>query len=138
MSARTCRWSDGKADRKIVPPRLRIPYWKGLGAESEEKHEPASDIDTGVVDSLKALDLKRPIREADISVVIWSASKAPLFPWTARRAGSFRCACPQAHHRARHASGRLSNLAPQVHDKVFPSALIWRGIVERRKPFAWG
>src|SRR5262245_54011858 len=62
----TCRWSDGKADRKIVPPRLRIPYWKGLGAESEEKHEPASDIDTGVVDSLKALDLKRPIREADI------------------------------------------------------------------------
>src|SRR5262249_32226610 len=66
MSARTCRWSDGKADRKIVPPRLRIPYWKGLGAESEEKHEPASDIDTGVVDSLKALDLKRPIREADM------------------------------------------------------------------------
>ena len=27
-----------------------------LGAESEEKREPASDIDTGVVDSLKALD----------------------------------------------------------------------------------
>jgi hypothetical protein len=25
-----------------------------------------SDIDTAVVDSLKALDLKRPIREADI------------------------------------------------------------------------
>jgi hypothetical protein len=33
---------------------------------SEEKHEPASDIDTEVVDSLKALDPKRPIREADI------------------------------------------------------------------------
>jgi hypothetical protein len=29
---------------------------KGLGAESEEKREPASDIDTGAVDSLKALD----------------------------------------------------------------------------------
>jgi hypothetical protein len=40
---------------------------KGLGAESEEKHEPVSDIDTGVVDSLKALDPERPIREADIS-----------------------------------------------------------------------
>src|SRR5262249_31895833 len=41
--------------------------WQGgLGAESEEKHEPASDIDPGVVDSLKVLDLKRPIREADI------------------------------------------------------------------------
>src|SRR5258708_5648404 len=33
---------------------------------SEEKHEPASDIDTVVVDSLKALAPKRPIREADI------------------------------------------------------------------------
>jgi hypothetical protein len=39
---------------------------RGLGADSEEKHEPASDIDTAVADSLKALDLKRPIREADI------------------------------------------------------------------------
>ena len=63
MSAWTCRSIDGKAARKIVPPRPRIPYWKGLGADSEEKHEPASDIDTMVVDSLKALDPKRPIRE---------------------------------------------------------------------------
>ena len=65
MSAWTCRSSDGKAAPKIVPPRLRIPYWKGLDADSEEKHEPASDIDTVVVDSLKALDPNRPIREAD-------------------------------------------------------------------------
>ena len=41
---------------------------KGLGADFEEKHEPASDIDTLVLDSLKALDPKRPIREADITV----------------------------------------------------------------------
>ena len=41
---------DGKSDQKIVPPRLRIPYWKGRGADSEEKREPASDIDTAVVD----------------------------------------------------------------------------------------
>ena len=34
------------------------------GADSEEKHEPVSDIDTVVVDSLKALDPERPIREA--------------------------------------------------------------------------
>ncbi len=33
---------------------------------SEEKHEPVSDIDAAVVDSLKALDPNRPIREADI------------------------------------------------------------------------
>ena len=37
------------------------------GADSEEKHEPVGDIDTVVVDSLKALDPKRPIREADIA-----------------------------------------------------------------------
>jgi hypothetical protein len=66
MSAWTYRETNGKADQKIVPPRLRIPYWKGLGADSEEKHEPASNIDTGVVDSLKVLDPIRPIREADI------------------------------------------------------------------------
>ena len=33
---------------------------------SEEKHEPVSDIDIAVAVSLKVLDLKRPIREADI------------------------------------------------------------------------
>jgi hypothetical protein len=42
----------------------KAPY-KGLGADSEEKHEPVSDMDTAEVDSLKALDPKRPIREAD-------------------------------------------------------------------------
>ena len=36
------------------------------GADSEEKHEPVSDIDTVVVDSLKALDPEWPIREADM------------------------------------------------------------------------
>ena len=66
MSAWTYRSSDGKAARKIVPPRPRIPCWKGLGADSEEKREPVSDIDTAVVDSLKVLDPKRPIREADV------------------------------------------------------------------------
>src|SRR6266550_8791525 len=43
----------------------KAPY-KGLGADSEEKREPASDVDTALVDSLKALDANRPIREADI------------------------------------------------------------------------
>src|SRR5476651_884124 len=66
MSAWTYCLQDGKAAPKIVPPRSRIPYWKGPGADSEEKHEPASDIDTVVMDSLKALDPKRPIREADM------------------------------------------------------------------------
>ena len=55
MSAWTCRSVNGKAAQKIVPPRLRIPCWKGRGADSEEKHEPVSDIDTAVVDSLTCL-----------------------------------------------------------------------------------
>ena len=40
---------------------------EGPRADSEEKHEPASDADAAVVDSLKALDLNRPIREADMT-----------------------------------------------------------------------
>ena len=39
---------------------------RALGADSEEKHEPVSDIDTALVDSLKVLDPEGPIREADI------------------------------------------------------------------------
>jgi hypothetical protein len=43
--------------------------WNGLGADSEEKREPAGDIDIAVVDSLKVLDPRRPIREADIGAI---------------------------------------------------------------------
>jgi hypothetical protein len=41
---------------------------EGPSADSEEKHEPASDIDTALMDSLKVLDPEGPIREADIAV----------------------------------------------------------------------
>ena len=37
---------------------------EGPCADSEEKREPVGDINTAVVDSLKALDPGRPIREA--------------------------------------------------------------------------
>jgi hypothetical protein len=40
---------------------------EGLSADSEEKHEPASDIDTALMDSLKVLDPEGPIREADMA-----------------------------------------------------------------------
>jgi len=56
---------EGKLRRLANSLTTKTPY-KGPGADSGEKHEPASDIDTAVVDSLKALDLKRPIREADM------------------------------------------------------------------------
>jgi hypothetical protein len=44
---------------------------RALGADSEEKREPVSDIDTAAADSLKVLDPKRPIREADIAECFW-------------------------------------------------------------------
>src|SRR6476620_4870322 len=78
MSAWTCRHTDGKVVQKIVPPRPRIPWWKGPGADSEEKQEPASDIDTALVDSLKVLDPKGPIREADIVCRTGHVRKVPI------------------------------------------------------------
>ena len=56
--------SDGKAAREIAPPVFEPHHGRASGADSEEKHEPAGDIDIAVADSLKALDPKRPIREA--------------------------------------------------------------------------
>ena len=54
-------------ERRVNFLTKKAPY-KGLGADSEEKHEPVSDINTAVVDSLKVLDPKRPIREADMAI----------------------------------------------------------------------
>ena len=42
-----------------------------------EKHEPVSDIDTVVVNSLKTLDPNRPIREADINCPGQNECRAP-------------------------------------------------------------
>ena len=55
---------------------------EGPGADSEEKHEPASDIDTAWMDSLKVLDpegpiREGPIREADIARYGRHVSKVP-------------------------------------------------------------
>src|SRR4029434_6663259 len=66
MSAWTCRQFAVKAAEKIVPPHPRIPCWKGLSADSEEKREPVRGINAGAVVSMKVLAPKRPIREADI------------------------------------------------------------------------
>ena len=51
----------------------KAPY-KGLGADSEEKREPVSDINIAAVDSLKVLDPNRPIREADIELMAFAAA----------------------------------------------------------------
>ena len=47
-----------------------------------KKRQPASDIDTATADSLKVLDPKRPIREADswpVAINFTSGPDAPAF-----------------------------------------------------------
>jgi len=48
---------------------------EGPCADSEEKHEPVSDTNTAAIESLKALDPDRPIREADIASTLLSLTK---------------------------------------------------------------
>jgi hypothetical protein len=65
------------------------------GADSEEKHEPVSDIDTVVVDSLKVLDSKWPIREeADVGQTVRFTSGPPIR--SATPVGARRAACSVA------------------------------------------
>ena len=72
---------------------------EGPGADSEEKHEPASGVDTESVDSLKALDPERPIREADMAQRLRQLQGFPLavclfrFGPCAAGAGGWRAGC---------------------------------------------
>ena len=63
---------------------------RAFGADSEEKHEPASDIDTVGVDSLKALDPERPIREADITRAKGVLRAKPMSEKLCSRAASLK------------------------------------------------
>ena len=60
-------------------------------ADSEEKHEPVSDIDTAPMEGLKALDPKRPIREADMCVAIAHVLFGPIADILCRYSGLERC-----------------------------------------------
>jgi len=84
MSAWTYRLQDGKAAQEIVSAPSSKPMMEGPCADSEEKHEPASDIDTVLVDSLKVLDPNRPIREADIELADHQALFCASFKRTSR------------------------------------------------------
>ena len=59
------------------------------GADSEEKHEPVSDIDTVVVDGLKALDPEWPIRAADIVDEFWHFWFVPTSDSSSPPVGAF-------------------------------------------------
>src|SRR5260370_21764202 len=60
MKKRTLRSNqetdEGKRCAALANSLTKKAPYKGLGAESEEKREPVSDVDTGVVDSLKVID----------------------------------------------------------------------------------
>ena len=71
MSTWTYRSSDGRPPERLFRLVLETHDGRAPGADSEEKHEPVSDIDTVVMDSLKALDPEWPIREADIAQRGW-------------------------------------------------------------------
>jgi hypothetical protein len=58
-------WTTARLRNRLF--HLVFESHNGRGADSEEKHESASDIDTAMVDSLKALGPGWPIREADLS-----------------------------------------------------------------------
>ncbi len=66
MPAWSCRKLTTRPRLTLFHLVLESHHGKGLCDDSGEKHEPASDIDAAVADSLKALDLNRSIREADI------------------------------------------------------------------------
>ena len=66
MSAWTGRSSTARPTNRLFRLVLESRDGKAQGANCEEKHEPASDIDIALMDSLKVLDPEGPIREADI------------------------------------------------------------------------
>ena len=67
MSAWTRRSSTARPTNRLFRLVLESHDGKAPVPISEEKHEPASDIDIALMDSLKVLDPEGPIREADIA-----------------------------------------------------------------------
>src|SRR5258708_15979066 len=57
LSVPSCSKHEGKRCAALANSLTKKAPYKGLGAESEEKRGPASDIDTGVVDGLKVLEI---------------------------------------------------------------------------------
>ena len=67
MSAWTCRRLTARPTQRLFRLVLGSHDGRALVPIPERKREPVGDIDSAVVDSLKVLDPRRPIREADIS-----------------------------------------------------------------------
>jgi hypothetical protein len=92
-----------------------------LGAESEEKREPVSDIDTALVDSLKVLDpdgrLEKPTSShsrrqlfANAAIAVSKLAGESLQPFPALIPG---IAVQRIHTRARATSSKASGMRPR-------------------------
>ena len=81
MCAWTCRHTDGKVVQKIVPPRPRIPWWKGPVCRFRRSKNAASDINTALADSLKELTPKSRL-EKRTSELTFSTTKATFIFFT--------------------------------------------------------
>ena len=75
MSAWTYRRMMARPTKRLFRLVLESHDGRALVPNSGEKHEPVRDIDIAMVDSLKALDPNRPIREADIRQAICANKK---------------------------------------------------------------
>lgn len=66
MSAWTCR-PTVRPTKRLFHLVFETHDGRAVSADSEEKREPVSDIQTAEMESLKVLDPERPIREADMA-----------------------------------------------------------------------
>jgi len=76
MSAWTCR-PTARPTKRLFRLVFETHNGRAKSADSEEKREPASDIQTAEMESLKVLDPERPIREADITPAPQQVRKVP-------------------------------------------------------------
>jgi hypothetical protein len=102
-------------------------HWRRFRREA---HEPAGDIDTAAVDSLKALDPKRPIREAEVVWLVTERGDGPklaiaecprlLRSRLYRRKSGPGCTSFRAN--SRNSTGRLASFDDHVGPPVSASA----------------
>ena len=89
LSVPSCSKHEGKRCAALANSLTKKAPYKGLGAESEEKREPVSDIDTGVVDSLKALDSDGRLEKRTSGTALGSTDKKGASTSTNRLAHTF-------------------------------------------------
>src|SRR5262249_41971392 len=97
---------------------------RALVPSPKRSESPASDIDTGVVDGLKALDPEWPIREADIEGL-----KSRSAAVAARRSPEARARFALTHRWPRSDRGHLATQVRDVTRRLLSLPFSWRAHV---------